>query len=502
MSPAPTGDRSNQSDLVRLVHERGADMTRAVLKGGMVIVVLAVWVPSLFWGFITDEHLTAWITQDGLGDAIGRAQEHQGNSPAYFAFIWLVRQVIGASTVALRLPSVLALLAAAYHLMRLGDELDRRDVGLIAAFVMLVNGDVLIRAVTARPYGILLLLLVVSIRYLLLYLQSRRLGHGLVWVITATASLHMTPFATAMLLPHLVLLWNSHREGMLPRSHWVRLGAVGAAITIPLAPQIIDLASRSDSLVISRQPSIQTLAQFIVPTIAVMAVLVGFIVGGFGERLDHRSIAWRMVVIWAVVPILLLYLVGVAGSPVVGVNRYRLGVLPGAGLVVGMVMVRLRRPIGYLAAVGALVMLSLFQLSSYTQQRQGWRESTEWARDQIEGTQAIMAYDFGLVEQKNVAEVVDPRFAGFFTAPALVYGVENPVRPLPRVVDAADTTAYLDILFVELTQYDTIALVTNIFGPPPDYRSVFADRLLDLGYDEVAGPSEGGVAATLYSRGG
>lgn len=499
----PEPDR-NSLGLFELLRRRPDDVARWTLIGAMAMVVLLVWLPSLTWGFIYDEHITAWVTQDGLREAIGRAQEHQGNSPLYFGIIWAVRQVAGASTITLRLPSVVALIVAAFHLTRLGQEVHRRETGLIAAFVLIANGHTLIRGVTARPYGLLLLLLVVSMRYLLRYLWTGRLRWGLVWILTAVACLYMTPFAAAMLAPHAVVLWHDAGYRRVPQRQLSGLIAIGILLALPLSPQVLDLASRSESLVVSQQPSIETLAQFMVPSIGLLAVLIGFTVGGTSDlgahaSESHRTLSWRVAITWAVVPIFLLYLAGVVGTPIVGVSRYRLGALPGAALVVGLLLNRLRRPTGYLLAVGALVMLSLLQLSTHTNEREWWREATEWAMEQMEGRDAVMAYDFALVEELDVAQVADPHFADYFTAPAHAYGVEHPVHPLP-IGETPEAAAYLDTLFVELTDHEMIALVTNYRTRAPDYRDVFAERLVSLGYTEIPGPTYRLVAASVYVR--
>lgn len=494
----PAQDRGRLGP-VGLIARRAPQLTRAVLKGGIALAVLAAWAPVLLWGFIYDEHITAWVTQDGLGDAITRAQEHQGNSPLYFAIVWVVRQLIGGSAAALRLPSFLAVIGAAYQLYRYGEESDRRDVGLIAAFALVANTDVIVRGLTARPYGLLLFLLALSIRRLGRYLTTYRRRDGLVWVIAAVASLYMTPFSAVMLVPHAVVLLHRRRFELMPTGDRWLFAVLSVALAVPLAPQVLDLAQRSDSLVVSRQPSIEDLMQFVVPSIGVVAVVAGFIVGGFGNRLDNRDVVWRTAVAWAVVPIVLLYLVGVMGTPIVGVSRYRLGAAPGAALVVAILIGRLRRPIGVLVAVTTLVVLSVLQLSHAPDEREWWREATHWVQDRIEGTDAIVAYDFGLIEQADVDQVADPHYGDYFTAPALAYGIQHPVRPLPNISNE-QATAYLDELFLDLTEHDTIALVAKRRLGGPDYRDEFADRLADLGYREIQGPVYRLVESSVYVR--
>ena len=138
---------------------------RAVVVGaGAVSVVM--WSIAMTWGWQLDETLTAWVTGDGFADAVGRAQEYQGQSPLYFAGLWVWRQVVGDSEFWLRVPSAIAVIAAAWHVRELGRAWDRDATGWIAAGMFLTTVNVATRATTARPYAFLVLLAVWSMRLL------------------------------------------------------------------------------------------------------------------------------------------------------------------------------------------------------------------------------------------------------------------------------------------------------------------------------------------------
>ena len=164
-----------------------------------------------------------------------------------------------------------------------------------------------------------------------------------------------------------------------------------------------------------------------------------------------------------------------------------------------MLLARLRLPSGRLVAVATLVLLALLQLPSHVGAPLGWREATEWVTTQTRGEDAIIAFDFSLVEEFDLDDVANPSFTPYFTAPALVYGVTQPVLPLP-LGEGPEVDAYLNRVFSELTTHETIALVTNFRIPPPDYRAVFRERLVDLGYVETVGPTGRFVAAAIYRR--
>ncbi|MFN3218799.1 MAG: glycosyltransferase family 39 protein, partial [Acidimicrobiales bacterium] len=270
-------------------HESGLDrLVVAALVGFSASLIAAFWVPTLSDGLMTDELLSAWVSSEGVVDAVDRAFTHQGNSPLYFVLLWAWRAVVGSSELMLRLPSVLCIAAAAYHLARLGIELDggRRLTGVTAAFVLLANTDVMLAGVTARPYALLLLSVVVSARALVHFLHDGRWRCGLVWVLAAGVSMLMSPFAALVLPAHLVVLADAARGRRITPfgsptpsvdSHlWQRrmpgLLALGALATSPLVPQALALARRSQELVLVGVPDVADLVEALVPVPLLAAV--------------------------------------------------------------------------------------------------------------------------------------------------------------------------------------------------------------------------------------
>src|SRR5688572_1537907 len=81
----------------------------ALYAAGMVVVVAGILLrldglTSSLW---LDEFGTFWVVEGNFATMLERAWVFQGQSPLYYAFPWMSRQVFGDSELALRLPSLL-----------------------------------------------------------------------------------------------------------------------------------------------------------------------------------------------------------------------------------------------------------------------------------------------------------------------------------------------------------------------------------------------------------
>ncbi len=94
-----------------------------------------IWAPHLAHSLWLDETLTYWVVKDGLWNAVTRGVQFQ-SQPAYYIVIWLCTRIRGASEIALRLPSLVSVLAACAAFARLGTRLTGdREFGLLGGFV-------------------------------------------------------------------------------------------------------------------------------------------------------------------------------------------------------------------------------------------------------------------------------------------------------------------------------------------------------------------------------
>ncbi len=514
-SPAPPVPTDRSGALLERV-------TASALVGFAIAVVVAFWLPVLTVGLMTDEMLSAWVSSDGLLDTVERAHTHQGNSPLYFVLLWIWRAGAGSAEWLLRLPSMVCALAAAWQLARLGRDLDggRRLTGLIAAFVLIVDVEVLLAATTARPYGLLLLLVVVSARSLLRFLADGDWRAGITWVLTAVASLAMTPFAALALVAHVVALTDRAAGRTIPLAargpasadpgdgeRWRRrlpaLCAAGAVAALPLAPQVLALSRRSEEIVIAAMPDLADLLAALVPVAFIAAVAIGALAGGWRTRADSAAngAMLRFVGTWALAPTVLAWLMSHATGASVWVERYRLSGTPALALLVGLGVSRIDRSHGRALAAAAVVAASLWSVSEFAGlQRQGWREAIEWADAETAGETVTVAIDSDLVELENLALVRDPSWEAYLSAPIGHYGLEGDVVILPKG-SGDDIAAHQRQVIDRLAASDdTVVVITRVhFRGPPDQLGAIRDRFGST-WTETAGPVVGPHQAVVFRR--
>lgn len=511
--PAPERSPSARDADSRLV---------AALIGASVALVAAFWIPALGYSLMTDELLTAWVSAEGLLETIERAQSHQGNSPAYFVLVWAWRNVAGSSEWILRLPSLVCTLAAAWHLGRLGAELDggRRLTGAVAAIVLVADTNVILRATTARPYGLLLLLSVLSARALVRYLRSGTWASGAAWVVAAVASLAMTPFAAPALLAHLVALRDRARGRHLScagstaegigaggaSDRWRRrlpmLCGVGVVLALPLVPQVLLLARRTEELSFSAMPGAADLVAALIPVSLFAAVALGVAVGGWRGRLDAEDPVLRFVGAWALGPAAVLWTVSNLTGNSIWVDRYRVIAVPAVALLVGLGVSRIGRGRGRTAAATALVVVSLWSVSGFAGlQQQGWREAVQWARAETAGETIAIALDSSLVELGDLDLLDDPDWVPYLSGPIEYYPLDGAVTLLP-LGPGDHIVAYQQQVIADLADSSqTIVLISRVtHGKPPDHLAAFRERLAAAGWTESAGPLVGPIQAWVFRR--
>src|ERR1017187_8352580 len=107
------------------------EMWLAMAYGVAILVCPSVWLLAVRAPLWTDETLSYWQIAGGFKQIWARSV--QGNSFAAYAYIlWLTKTIFGSSELVLRIPSILAMLAAVYVFYRCARELFAWDVSLIA----------------------------------------------------------------------------------------------------------------------------------------------------------------------------------------------------------------------------------------------------------------------------------------------------------------------------------------------------------------------------------
>jgi len=283
--------------------------------GAAIAGIAALWVVARWWlgrvnsGFHVDETLTAWITADSIGDAWTRAFDFQGNGPLYFVFIWCWRQIFGASELALRIPSVLAMLAAAWLITRLvrrfgGDVF----AAAVAVAVFVAVPTVAFQATAARPYAFQLLFVCFATWMLVTWSDTGRVAPGFGWAASMAGAVYMHPIVALLGVGHLAYLFvQRSRGGLATNRQIVSSLAVGAVLAAPLVPQILSLPDRGDEWSFAALPGTRQVMDSMAPRYALFALALGFVFSfvkreprDHTPRLSDRTATILMLAFWIV----------------------------------------------------------------------------------------------------------------------------------------------------------------------------------------------------------
>lgn len=498
------GSRTASTDAAPTVDADEDRLIWLVASVGATVAIAVWWTLRLTQGFVVDETLTAWITSDGLDDAWTRTYEFQGNSPVYFCLLWFWRQLVGSSELALRLPSVVAVLAAARIVYSMGRELRDRTTGAVAAFVLVSAANIVMRASTARPYGLQILLVTISTWALLRWSQRHRRSDAITWILTGVAAIYMQPFAMLIFAAHGVhLLAVRRRHDGPPSGHLLGLAVVAAAAAAPLVPQLWDIARRSESLVITTQPDVGDLVAVFAPLTAVGALALGTLVarrwqGGL-DLTDTRHVA---VVAWAAVPATLMFAASHLTGRSVWVARYLAFVTPGVALGIALVLAGVGTLNGRRVAVAALVAFTLFDLGGFAARTdQDWREAVEWGESQVGDRDAEYLIVPALIESADGRLVADDRWRDYFSTPVLHYAPGRRATPLPLDVIGPDAALFDSILHDVTAGADTVVLVARTDSVAEvDYIDLVSRRLDEQGWTVRPGPELHRVGVVVYER--
>lgn len=454
-----------------------------------------------FW---IDELITRWVIDGDLGTAWNRGAEFQSSGPIYFALMWCWSQVAGTSEIALRVPSVAAMAAAAWLLVELGRELDRRLTGLVAALVFLANPIVFDYTANARPYPFELMFVIAAAMYLVRWLRSGRTAHGVAWVAAAAASIYFQPFA-ALALPALLVPIVEHRrsEGPDLTRRLRPLLLLGAALLAPTVPYLLQVAGRRGLLNLGLDPTLDQLVPVLVPSAAAIAMLAGLVVAGRTRELDYLG-TWptRFALAFALSPVLLIYGYSKLSASSIFVDRYLMVGFPGIGLLCGMLISRVGSARGRRVAVLVLAVLAMFMTVPNLTDPTPWRQMIGWTNEQVDGRDAVFVFRPSLIEAADVRFVTEAEAASYLMVPTAAYPVDGPSFPLPSDLEG-DKGDYVDRLVAdELLTHDVIAIFGPIRAWPAEYDfgERWAETLIAEGYEPIETPGFGWLRVDVFER--
>jgi hypothetical protein len=414
----------------------------AMAYGAALVACFSIWFLAVRAPLWTDETLSYWQIAAGFKQIWVRSI--QGNSFAAYAYIlWLTKTLFGDKELVLRIPSILAMLAAVYVFYRCARELFDWDVSLIATVLFILPRGIAFAAIDVRPYAFALLLTNLTIFLFLRWMKTHRMLYAALFGV-ASAGIFYFHYLFASILAALAVYFVLTRRSSLSADLRQIGVAFGCFIIVlsPVLPRLKYVFETRTSHSFAQAPEWISVLQMLNPGTKQLFVLAGVLllaaasrklIAPGAERLNKLLLCASL----SLVPILCLYAISVNTSVHVFIPRYLLVATPGIALCWGwLCSVIDSRPLRALFCF-AFVVLCVFQ--AYTspisrKHEESWKEALAYAdaNATVDHAPLLMCSPLVEADYQPMPEVANE---SVLYAPLSYYKVSAPVVPLPRTLN-------------------------------------------------------------------
>jgi len=364
--------------------------------------------------------------------------------PAYSYILWLTKTLFGPSEVVLRMPSVLAMIAATFVLYRAAREFFSSDVAVIVAVVFCLHPTVAFAAVDARPYAFAVLVVNCAILSFARWMKTNSHRDGIFFGVSA-AGIFYFHYLFGVILPAfailLVVMKGREWRSWAPK---VAAAAVPFALMLPpVIPTLLYLFRTGPMHVFDHAPEASDFLFTLAPG-DVLTVFVGVcFLAATLRKLESPSGESLQVgltgLLLAVVPLTILFEVSTHSSVHVFVDRYRLVAIPGVALCWGFLVSQLRSRTIRAIFCAVLVVVTFSGLSvdtfsidhphGYT-----WKYALEKANKSAAPDNAPLLICSDMPDS-NFGPMPADAANDILFAPLSYYKAYSPVVPLPRALN-------------------------------------------------------------------
>jgi hypothetical protein len=424
-----------------------SNYVRYAIYGLALAVSISTWFIAIQAPLGLDETGSYWQISAGFSK-IWHRQSSALEFPAYSYILWLTTKLIGNSEVALRIPSIIAMVAATYLLYLAAKELFEFDLAIIATVIFCLHPVILYASIDIRPYAFAALATNAAI-YILLRLRNSDSNLLAVMFGLAAASIVWFHYLFIDILPALVLCFFVVKN-FGQKTTWRQFGFAFTAFAVaflPVIPAYLRLLRTSKTHIYELAPKISDLAWTFMPGrfffVLCGTAFIAFLVNALSQRpcasnrLEGRRIFLGASL--AFIPILTLYGISVGTSIHTFATRHRLDAIPGIAICWALFLNLFYSRNVRLLFCATLVAVSALQIfnSPFSKLRQPTlKYALDAAERNVEIDNAPVLMCSGFVESNYVtmpsAESV--KDSAIF-APISYYGFNGTVIPLPQRIN-------------------------------------------------------------------
>jgi mannosyltransferase len=413
-----------------------------LVYGAALLAAIANWFVAIRAPLWFDEGISYAQISGGLSQIYARAG---GSFPGYSYFLWTYTQLFGTAEIVLRIPSIVAMLAATYVLYRCARELFFREAALVTTTVFALHPIVVFASIDVRQYAFAILAVNIACWRLLIWCRTESLRNAMLFGASSALIFYFHTLFGIVLLPlTMYLLLEKRHRWKLVASQLAAAVATFAVLMVPIVPRLLHVSNNRVQHVFAAEPVFNDVLFTIGPD-HLFLVLFGVLLLAVAairsfSVFDLGPGATRLPLLLGVLPLASFYTVSVLTPLHIFVSRYLLVCVPGIALCWGLVVSRIRWQLAMSAFCALAVATAMIGVNSPRRATHGytWKHALQAAETNTARDHAplLICND---IPESNFAPLPATATNDGMWAPIGYYKVSSPVVPLPRAwnVDAA-----------------------------------------------------------------
>jgi len=414
-----------------------------------LLAALSVWFLAIKAPLWLDETGSYWNISGGFRQIWSRSIE-LNSFPAYYYVLWFTNAILGSKEVVLRIPSVLAMLAATYVFYRCARNLFARDVAVIATALFILNRRIVFAAIDVRPYAFALLMTNLAILSLLLWTKShspkKRVFYSALVGMTSAGIFYFHYLYGCIVVAFLIIFLidaarRHSRFADVCLQSGVAAGCFGL-LMIPVLPRLWYLHQTRNTHIFAEAPPFRLLARALSPGVVGLVFAGALVLAVLVHKLskpDAGSVRqFMMCATLAVAPLVILYVISVATPLHVFIDRYEGVAVPGIALswawIFSLINSRMLRLIGCVALVTWSACLSYTSPTAHIH-KNTWKYALQFADTNAAPDGAPLVICSDLPEADFQPMPAGPAGESVLFASLGYYKVRATVIPMPRTLN-------------------------------------------------------------------
>jgi len=409
---------------------------------------MTVWLVSIQVPLWLDETISYWQTQGGFRQLWDRQGSIQ--FVAYPFFLWATKSLFGSSLVALRAPSVLAMIGATVFLYHIAREFFDRDVSLIVTTIFCLHPIVIFAAIDARSYAMGLLACTAATYFLLRWMRTHNTRDAILFGLTAGLIAWFQYLFVVILGAFLLILLSARPWWKSFPAQLLKALTIFIVTMLPIAFRFLLLVHTRQSHVLELAPVPANLLETFAPGNMFLflggVLLLAIAMRKFPRPSTTTGSAIANCVLLGFVPLLALYLISTLTPIHIFTLRYRLVAIPGIALCWGVLLSRINsNPVRLLFTMALVLTVAKAQIDAPAHGH-SWKGATEAVNAATLLDHApvlvcsnLVESDFEPMPTKDVSE-------SWLFSQFTYYKISTPIVPLPRTLNPRTQTLVRDFL--------------------------------------------------------